>query len=275
LGILIYSLPAQFENEGIILLPGSRRELKLGKFLRDSRLDELPQLWNVIRGEMTLVGPRPLRPVVYEKLCREMSNCDYRFQVKPGLTGYAQFLTPSHTPKRIRFAIDNYFIAQGRHPLRNLFLIGWTGWVVIHKVFKGIVQRSITGWVIFRKRGLGADLRQFPRYRHRRTWIQLRDMGFSNDNQLAIPIYDINHRAVSFVSRRELQVGETLYFYLAGCRECETKPTKKARCCGYVYKIHPAPDGAACGKRYVVFYEPLSPRHRYLIDHYVLHETVA
>jgi lipopolysaccharide/colanic/teichoic acid biosynthesis glycosyltransferase len=265
----------QFENEGVILPPGSHRELKMGKFLRESRLDELPQLWNIIRGEMTLVGPRPVRPVVYEQLRKEISNCDYRFQVKPGLTGYAQFLTPSHTPKRIRFAIDNYRIAQGRHPGADLFLVVWTVWVVFRKAVKDMFRRIAMVWNIFRQRGFAADLRELQRYNHRHIWIQLRDMGFSNDNQEMIPIHDINYRAVSFVSNRCLQIGEILYFYLAGSKECESRPTKKARCCGYVYKTYPVPDGAGGSKRYVVFYDPVSPRHRYLIDHYVLHETVA
>lgn len=266
----------QFENEGVILPPGSHRELKLGKFLRDSRLDELPQLWNVIRGEMTLVGPRPVRPVVYEQLCKEIPNLDYRFQVKPGLTGYAQFLTPSHTPKRIRFAIDNYFVAQGRHLGRNLILIVWTVWVVFRKSAQDIIHRTVTMWKMFSKRGRVADQRELPRYRNKQIWIQLRDMGFSNDKQPLIPIFDINYHAVSFVSDQNLQDGQTLYFYLAGCKECEKgQMTKKARCCGYVYKTHPVPDGSADSTRYVVFYEPVSPRHRYLVDHYVLHETVA
>ncbi len=64
---------SEFENQGVILPPGSARELPLGRFLRDSRLDELPQLWNVICGEMNLVGPAP-----YGR--SSMSSFDRRFQ---------------------------------------------------------------------------------------------------------------------------------------------------------------------------------------------------
>jgi len=261
----------EFENEGVILPPGSERELPLGKFLRDSRLDELPQLWNVIRGDMNLVGPRPLRPVVYEQLRKELSNCDTRFRVKPGLTGYAQFLTPSHTPKRIRFAIDNYYINRGPRRGRDLFLIGWTIWEVLRKVIKTLSRRVLTRWVIFRNRGHGLEERKMTRHRSRHMWIQLTNVEFSDRDQPLIKINDINPRAVSFISSRELQPKELLYFYLVGCKECEVDIRKKARCGGYVYKSYPARDGT----RYVVFYEPVSPRHRYLVDHYVLHETVA
>lgn len=262
---------SEFENQGVILEPDSNRELPLGKFLRDSRLDELPQLWNIICGKMNLVGPRPLRPVVYEQLRQELPNCDTRFRVNPGLTGYAQFLTPSHTPKRIRFAIDNYYINQGPRQGRDLFLIGWTIREVLWKAIKSLARRIITWWKILRNRGHGIDQRQMVRYRSKRIWIQLTNVGFSDRDQPLIKIHDINPRAVSFISSRERQPKEMLYFYLVGCKECEAKTRKKARCGGYVYKSYPAKSGT----RYVVFYEPVSSRHRYLVDHYVLHETVA
>ena len=62
----------------------------IGKFLRKTRLDELPQLWNVLRGEMSLVGPRPERPEFIEKLSMEVPNYLNRLGLKPGLTGLAQ-----------------------------------------------------------------------------------------------------------------------------------------------------------------------------------------
>lgn len=64
----------------------------IGKLMRKTRLDELPQLWNVLKGEMTLVGPRPERPEFLEKLSEKIPNYLQRLGLKPGLTGVAQIV---------------------------------------------------------------------------------------------------------------------------------------------------------------------------------------
>lgn len=71
---------------------GDPRVTSIGRFLRKTRLDELPQLWNVLKGEMTLVGPRPERPEFMQELSDEIPNYLDRLGLKPGLTGPAQVI---------------------------------------------------------------------------------------------------------------------------------------------------------------------------------------
>lgn len=66
------------------------RYTSLGKWLRKTRIDEIPQLWNVLKGDMSLVGPRPERPYFVEKLSKEIPLYQRRLRVKPGITGWAQ-----------------------------------------------------------------------------------------------------------------------------------------------------------------------------------------
>jgi lipopolysaccharide/colanic/teichoic acid biosynthesis glycosyltransferase len=83
--------------------PGDPRITRVGEVLRALHLDELPQLWNVLRGEMSLVGPRPERPEIAAKLRRVIRGYDRRLLVKPGLTGFAQIhLSPDETVASVR-----------------------------------------------------------------------------------------------------------------------------------------------------------------------------
>jgi lipopolysaccharide/colanic/teichoic acid biosynthesis glycosyltransferase len=66
------------------------RITRVGRFIRKTRLDELPQLWNVLKGEMSMVGPRPERPVFVEQLEQQVPYFKQRLYVKPGVTGHAQ-----------------------------------------------------------------------------------------------------------------------------------------------------------------------------------------
>src|SRR4051812_11368093 len=70
------------------------RVTPIGRFLRDTHLDELPQLWNVLRGEMSLIGPRPERPEIAAQLERVVPSYRRRLDARPGLTGLAQLRLP-------------------------------------------------------------------------------------------------------------------------------------------------------------------------------------
>jgi lipopolysaccharide/colanic/teichoic acid biosynthesis glycosyltransferase len=93
--------------------PGDPRVTTLGRFLRRTHIDELPQLWNVLRGEMSLVGPRPERPEIAKTLEGPVPGYRHRLLVRPGVTGLAQVSVPADTDiesvKR-KLAYDLYYV---------------------------------------------------------------------------------------------------------------------------------------------------------------------
>lgn len=94
-------------------VPGDPRVTPVGRWLRRTRLDELPQLWNVLKGDMTLVGPRPERPGFVAMLEEQIPYYDLRHLVKPGLTGWAQVKYPygsSADDARRKLDYDLYYI---------------------------------------------------------------------------------------------------------------------------------------------------------------------
>ncbi|RKL68299.1 polyprenyl glycosylphosphotransferase [Salipaludibacillus neizhouensis] len=86
------------------------RITKVGKFMRSTRLDELPQLFNVIKGDMSLVGPRPERGFFIKQLSKEYYHYGYRNTVQPGITGYAQIMGKYSTKVDDKLRFDLYYI---------------------------------------------------------------------------------------------------------------------------------------------------------------------
>lgn len=93
--------------------PNDPRITPIGRILRSTHIDELPQLWNVIRGDMSLVGPRPERPEFMPELVQAVPHYRDRLQVRPGMTGLAQVQLPPDTDissVRRKLAYDLYYV---------------------------------------------------------------------------------------------------------------------------------------------------------------------
>lgn len=114
--------------------PDRERLTRLGSFLRKTSLDEIPQLWNVLRGDMSLVGPRPL---LMEYLPRYTPEQHQRHLVKPGITGWAQIHGRQDIPFSQRIELDNWYIRRSSFWLDITILLKTAG-----KALKGSGVRT-------------------------------------------------------------------------------------------------------------------------------------
>jgi lipopolysaccharide/colanic/teichoic acid biosynthesis glycosyltransferase len=111
----------------------------IGRWLKATQLDEIPQFWNVVRGDMSLVGPRPIRPVFFEELAHELPAYWQRLVVRPGLTGFAQVRRGYETSMAEKLAHDLEWIAD-RSVRLYLRTVAATGWRVIRQSLRGLVR---------------------------------------------------------------------------------------------------------------------------------------
>ena len=86
------------------------RITKVGRFIRATRLDEIPQILNILKGDMSIVGPRPERKVLAEEIAKELPEFDYRLKVRGGLTGYAQIYGKYNTSAYDKLRLDLMYI---------------------------------------------------------------------------------------------------------------------------------------------------------------------
>jgi sugar transferase EpsL len=109
------------------LLPDAQRLTPLGRFLRGTSLDELPQLWNVLKGEMSLVGPRPLHAGYVARYAPEQRR---RLEVKPGITGWAQVHGRNAITWEQKFELDVWYVEHQSSWL-DLKILCMTVWQVL------------------------------------------------------------------------------------------------------------------------------------------------
>lgn len=86
------------------------RVTAVGRFMRKTRIDELPQFWNVLKGDMSMIGPRPERPELTEKFYKQWPEFPQRLRIIPGITGYAQVNGGYDISPEEKCHLDNYYI---------------------------------------------------------------------------------------------------------------------------------------------------------------------
>jgi lipopolysaccharide/colanic/teichoic acid biosynthesis glycosyltransferase len=97
----------------------------IGRFLKRTKLDEIPQLWNVLRGEMNLVGPRPVRPIFLTEFVRTIPGYERRFELKPGITGVAQLRGGYFTAPSAKLRYELWYLRE-RCPSLDLAILALT-----------------------------------------------------------------------------------------------------------------------------------------------------
>ncbi len=126
---------AEFTGAGLAIQQGDDRITRVGAFLRRYSLDELPNLWNVVRGEMSIVGPRPTVPVQVQQYTERQKG---RLAVKPGITGWAQINGRAALPWAERIELDLWYV-EHRSLRLDLSIIARTVRLVLtgHGLYKG------------------------------------------------------------------------------------------------------------------------------------------
>lgn len=252
-------------------------ETPFGKFLRETRLDELPQLFNVLKGDMRLVGPRPERPEIYEKICKEIQGYDHRFRVKPGVIGPSQLFTPHGAPKRLRTYIDNRYAKSESSISRDLLLTGYAIGVLtrkaLRKSFKFAWQIVIKSKVLklFEVRRMleRVDLKDAKAYMgliHEGQYGYRFESKLVNINEEALLLYS-QHYFDAPVFLLQLEIPD-------GVRMDHHAKKHYAHCIGKIFKRLKIEEEVYKYK-YVIKYQSASPLDHYMIQQYFLEKSIA
>jgi lipopolysaccharide/colanic/teichoic acid biosynthesis glycosyltransferase len=124
---------AETKGAGFAVDEGDPRITRTGRMLRRLSLDELPQLWNVLRGDMSIIGPRPTLRYQVDRYTERQRR---RLEVKPGLTGWAQIHGRARLPWDDRIELDVWYV-EHRTPLVDLTIIARTPFALFGGTYKG------------------------------------------------------------------------------------------------------------------------------------------
>lgn len=272
------TLPPHSQNRlGAMLFSESEEVITpLARFLRESRLDELPQLINILRGEMRFLGPRPERPEIYERVLQTGQNDrDYalRFSSAPGLIGVSQVLTPHSSPKQLRARLDRRY-ALGKQSPGAGFLV----WVILSLLRRFLTLSAQYLWhnlVLLRIRQRQHEKRAQERVRKANALLDFVNPR-TNEVLARGRIMDMNRdflRArfdspLSWTYLLSHHARVRVHLERNGCRRFKT-----ARCRAEVEEVLPARDDTG-QTDYLLSYEAESHLNRYIIDQYFLNQSI-
>ena len=252
---------------------------KSGVFLRDSRLDELPQLYNILKGDMDFLGPRPEREIIYEQLCKNIEGYDKRFLVKPGLVGYSQLFTPHGTPKKIRALIDNHFLLRKRKLSWEIYIVLKTV-VSINIVIAAKAVSYIWNGFISRK-----ILRRYKHEKRELKRVEIPEGKVSvgkkaSDENIVYSgnaeLVDINEAAFLIYTNDKITTEGTIFkleIDHVGAKANYRVKRKTALCHGEIFREKQL-NGGEYKYSYIINYTPFSPFNAYILDQYFLRKSI-
>lgn len=237
-------------------------ETPLGSYLRKTRLDEIPQLFNILRGEMVFMGPRPVRPELEWLYKAEIDRYDIRFRVRPGLVGLSQALMTHGTPKVLRARFNRMCCrTHVRYPAMIGFVL-YVGFCVVRKsLAAGLAE-------------LGARLRPMPDHgwlrsgfsRPKRSWAEL-SVG---NEVIQAAICGMSEEVIQLVSARPISKGE---YVLTLTRRRRSRRNFHLRVAASIEMVTPV----GLGENGFVSYATYTPRTKaahHFIERYFLQSAV-
>lgn len=271
---------AERRTQGCVLPPQSGLETRIGKFLRVSRLDELPQLYNVLRGDMNFFGPRPVRRLIARQAQRTIAHYDRRFAVKPGLVGYAQLFMTHRTPKALRARLNAHFCKRNACFWKEPFIMALTVWGMArksvemmlkqgHHRIKALVRR-------YRKEAVAHEHVDPDRIVNNLAMRKTSLAYFCTDKHkghINCVMLSINHEAFALLAPVPLGAGDGMFLLQRDIKRAGKKIIT-AKCKVNLVLIDKSVLEPRFFYRYSAYYEPLNDFDAYVIDKFFLGNSI-
>ncbi|WP_221801424.1 sugar transferase [Oceanobacter mangrovi] len=240
------------------------------QFMRDTRLDELPQLWNIARGDMQFIGPRPERYEVYVKQCKDIPNYEDRFRTAPGVVGFSQLCTPHSAPKTMRARIDRQYVTSASRSQLGFGL--FAAWALLRRLVLGSVnyfwKEKIANQLIKGQQ----ERRSQPRINTNGARVEIQSYDGS-ETLFSGQISDINHQYIRMSGHIDLDHDVRYKARMTSRPKKSLGGRSKVAYC-YISVVRENTGRPSGEREYLVEYEPASPLNHYLIDQYFLHKSI-